>query len=82
MLDVRLVGAETCRRYKLMREIVTEEAALLGIPIQLTEETEVEGILKYGTVNLPLLFIGSDKIAQGNAPSRDKVQKSLRRFGG
>ncbi len=78
MLRVTLVGANTCHRYKLMREIVTEEASRLGVQIQLIEETEVEGILKYQTVNLPLLLIGTRKIAQGNPPSRDKVQKYLK----
>ncbi len=78
MLRVTLVGANTCHRYKLMREIVTEEASRLGVPIELIEETEVEGILKYQTVNLPLLLIGTQKIAQGNPPSRDKVQKYLK----
>ncbi len=77
MIQVTLVGADTCHRYKLMREIVTEEAARLGVPIQLIEGTEVEGILKYKTVNLPLLYIGTEKIAQGNPPSRVKVQKHL-----
>ncbi len=62
-----------------MREIVTEEAARLGVPIQLVEETEVEGIMKYQTVNLPVLFIGGEKIAQGNPPARKKVRAYLRK---
>ncbi len=74
-----LVGADTCRRYKRMREIVTEEAAQLGVPIQLVEENEVEGILKYRTVNLPLLFIDEEQVAQGNPPKREVVRKYLQR---
>ena len=77
MLEVKLVGADTCRRYQLMREIVLDEAARASVAIELIEETEAEGILKYRTVNLPLLFIGGEKIAQGNPPSRKKVQKYL-----
>ena len=78
MLEVRLVGPDTCRRYKLMREIVLDEAARAGIQIELVEESEAEGILKYNTVHLPMLFIGGQKIAQGNPPSRKKVQEYLR----
>ncbi len=78
MLEVKLVGAETCRRYRLMRELVLEEAARARIQIALVEETEVEGILKYRTVNLPMLFIGGERVAQGNPPSRDYVQRLLR----
>ena len=78
VVKVILVGGETCHRYKLMREIVEEEAARLGVTIELIEENEVQGILKYNTVNLPLLFIGGEKIAQGNPPSRAQVEKCLR----
>jgi hypothetical protein len=77
-LQVKLVGADTCHRYQLMREIVLDEAARAGVPIQLVEETEAEGILKYRTVHLPLLFIGGEKVAQGNPPSRKKVRGYLR----
>lgn len=77
MLEVKLVGADTCRRYKMMRELVLDEAARVGAQIELVEETEPEGILKYRTVNLPLLFIGGEKIAQGNPPSRRRVQMYL-----
>ena len=79
-MQVKLVGAETCHRYQLMREIVLDEAARASVPIQLVEETEAEGILKYRTVNLPLLFIGGEQIAQGNPPSRKKVQQHLQRI--
>jgi len=78
MLEIRLVGPNTCNRYKLMREIVLDEAARANIKIALVEENEATGILKYRTVNLPMLFIGGQKIAQGNPPSRKKVQEHLR----
>ena len=77
MLEVRLVGPNSCNRYKLMREMVLDEAARAGVPIQLVEETETEGILKYRTVHMPILFIGGEKIAQGNPPSRNKVLQHL-----
>ncbi len=78
MLEVKLVGADTCNHYKLMREIVLDEAARANIEITLVEENEATGILKYRTVNLPMLLIGGEKIAQGNPPSRKKVQECLR----
>lgn len=49
MLEVKLVGANTCNRFKLMREIVLDEAARVGIGITLVEENEATGILKYRT---------------------------------
>jgi len=48
--------------------MVLEGAARLNVRIELVEETEAEGILKYRTVNLPMRFIGGEKIAQGNPP--------------
>jgi Thioredoxin domain len=78
VLEVKLVGADTCNRYKRMREIVLDEVARANIEIALVEENEAMGILKYRTVNLPMLFIGGKKIAQGNPPSRKKVQACLR----
>ena len=78
MLEVKLVGAETCRRYQRMRALVLEEVRRSGQEIELIEETEAEGILKYRTVNLPMLFIGGEEIAQGNPPSRQKVRERLR----
>jgi hypothetical protein len=60
-----------------MRDRVLEEAAHSGIPIQLIEENEVQGILKYNTVNLPLLFVGEPKIAQGNPPSHEQLRIAL-----
>ena len=78
MLEVKLVGADTCNRYKRMRKFVLDEAARANVEIKLVEETEAEGILKYRTVNLPILFISGQKIAQGNLPSREKVHKVLR----
>ncbi len=77
-VQVRLVGADTCRRYRLMREIVLDEAARAQVEIELVEETEAQAILKYRTVNLPLLFLDGEKIAQGNPPSRRQVQRYLR----
>ena len=78
MLEVKLVGADTCNRYKLMRAMVLAEAARANVEIALVEENEATGILKYGTVHLPMLFIGGQKIAQGNPPSRKQVQACLR----
>ncbi len=78
MLEVKLVGTEACRRYRRMRELVLEEARRAGIAVALLEETEVEGILKYRTVNLPLLFIDGRQVAQGNPPSRQELQRHLR----
>lgn len=80
-MQVKLVGAESCRRYKLMREMVLEEASRLDVAIELVEETDAEGILKYRTVNLPLLFIGGEKVAQGNPPSHMKLKERLSRPG-
>jgi hypothetical protein len=79
MVEVILVGAETCHRYQRMREIVRGAAARLGIPVHLSEENEVQGILKYNTVNLPLLFIGGELIAQMNPPSQNRLETALRR---
>ncbi len=79
MLEVKLVGANTCRRYRHMRELVLDEAARTGIEIALVEETEIDAILKYRTVNLPLLFIDGEKMAQGIPPSRKQIQEHLRR---
>ena len=78
MLEVKFVGPDTCRRYELMREIVLDEATRAGVQIELVEESEAEGILKYRTVNLPMLFIGGEKIAQRNPPARKKIQEHLR----
>ena len=41
---MRLVGPKTCRRYKLMRELVLGEAARARVAIELIEESEAEGI--------------------------------------
>jgi hypothetical protein len=79
VLEVKLVGVATCNRYKLMREIVLDEAARAKVEIELVEENEATGILKYRTLNLPMLFIGGAKIAQGNPPSRKRVQECLHR---
>jgi hypothetical protein len=78
MLQLKLVGVDTCRRYRRMRELVLTEAERAGIEIALVEETEVEEILKYGTVNLPLLLIGDTRIGQGNPPSRQALRKYLK----
>lgn len=77
MLEVKLVGSPTCHRYQRMRELVLDQVARADIPIELIEEPEAEAILKYHTVNLPMLFIGGEKIAQGNPPSRKKVREYL-----
>jgi hypothetical protein len=45
MIETKLVGANTCRRYKLMRELVLDETARAGIEMTLLEETAVERIL-------------------------------------
>jgi hypothetical protein len=77
MREVKLVGADTCRRYRRMRELVLDEAARAGIQVALREETEVDGILKYRTANLPLLFIDGRQVAQGNPPSRNIIREHL-----
>jgi hypothetical protein len=77
VVEVILVGSETCHRYQRMREMLLEESARLGLQIKLVEENEVQGILKYSTVNLPLLFIGGEMTAQVNPSSRARVQQYL-----
>ncbi len=77
MLEVKLVGADTSHRYQRMRELVLAEAKRAGVSIQLTEETEAMGILQYQTVNLPVLFIGGVKVAQGNPPTPEQVRRCL-----
>ncbi len=79
MLEVKLVGVNTCHRYKMMRDLIHEESADAGIEIALVEETEVQGILKYGSVNLPMLVIDGTRIAQGNPPSRQALRRYLRK---
>jgi hypothetical protein len=79
LLEVKLVGADNCWRYELMREIVTEEDARIGAPSQLIEETEVEGIMNYQMLNLPLLILGEGKSRRG-IHHRAKVQKHIVRI--
>ncbi len=66
----------------MMRELVLTEAARAGMSVELVEETEAEGILRYRTLNLPLLFIGEEQVAAVNLPSRKKVQEHLRACAG
>ena len=77
-VEIKLVGADTCRRYQMMRELVLTEAARVGMSVEFIEETEAEGILKYRTPNLPLLFIGEEQVAAVNLPSRKTVLERLR----
>jgi Thioredoxin domain len=77
MLEVKLVGADTCPRYRMMRTLVLDEARRTGVPIRLVEETEAAGILEYHTLHLPMLFIGGEQVAAGNPPSRKMVQERL-----
>jgi hypothetical protein len=65
-VEIKLVSGNTCRRYKLMRELALGEAKCAGAPIKLVEETEAERILKYLTVHMAMLFVRDEKIAQSN----------------
>jgi len=59
----------------MMRELVLTEAARVGMSVEFIEETEAEGILKYRTLNLPLLFIGEEQVAAVNLPSQEGAGK-------
>ncbi len=78
MLEMELVGTEACRRYRRMRELVLDEARRAGMAVALLEETQAQAILKYRTVNLPILFVDGRQVAQGNPPSRQELQRLLK----
>lgn len=78
MIEVRLMGTPSCRRYQRMRVMVLAEAEKLGAEIHLTEVGDTESLSKINPLSLPRLYIGEELIASQNPPKADVAAQALR----
>lgn len=77
MIEVRLMGTPSCRRYQRMRNLILMEADKLGVLIHLTEVGETESLSKINPLSLPRLYIGDELIASQNPPAAQLIETAL-----
>lgn len=79
MIQVKLFGSPTCRRYRRMRELILEQAQRLGIQIDLIEIGDAESLSRINPLSLPCLHINERLIASSNPPRPQVIEEALRR---
>ena len=77
MIQIKLLGSPTCRRYQKMRACVVEEAERLKVDIQVEEIADTEILSQFYPLSLPRLYVGGDLVASQNPPKTDKVRDAL-----
>jgi len=76
-LAVKLVGTTQCRRYQRMRERLLQQAAGLGLGLQLEEENQIQQLSQYDPLNLPMMFIRGKLVAAKNPPKEQVLRRQL-----
>jgi len=77
MIQIKLLGSPTCRRYKKMRACVIEEAERLKVDIQLEEIDDAKVLSQFNPLSLPRLLVGGNLIASQNLPRAKKIRDAL-----
>lgn len=80
MIQIKLLGSPTCRRYQKMRACVVKEVERLKVGIQFEEIADIETLSQFNLLSLPRLFIGGDLVASQNPPEAEKVRELLNRI--
>ncbi|MEP0806975.1 MAG: hypothetical protein HRF47_15955 [Chloroflexota bacterium] len=78
MIEVRLMGTPSCRRYQRMRDVILAEAQKLGIEIRITEIGDTASLSQVNPLSLPRLYIGDELIASQNPPKAEEVAQMLK----
>jgi hypothetical protein len=77
MIEVRLMGTPTCRRYQRMRDLILAEAKKLGAQIHLTEIGDTESLSQVNPLSLPRIYVGDELLASQNPPKADAASQAL-----
>lgn len=78
MIEVRLMGTPTCRRYQRMRDLILAEALKLGAEIHINEISDTESLSQVNPLSLPRLYVGDELIASQNPPKAEDVVRALK----
>lgn len=68
MIQIKLLGSPTCRRYQKMRACIVKEAERLKVDIQVEEIADTEILSQFNPLSLPRLYVGGGLIASQNPP--------------
>ncbi len=78
MIEVRLMGTPSCRRYQRMRDVILAEAQKLGVEIRIIEIGDTESLSQVNPLSLPRFYIGDEWIASQNPPKAEEVAQMLK----
>lgn len=78
MIEVRLMGTPTCRRYQRMKDLILAEAQKLGVEIHLTEIGDTASLSQVSPLSLPRLYVGTELLASQNPPKPEAAAQALK----
>ncbi len=76
MKDVKVLGSG-CKRCAAAAEMIRQEGARLGIPLQLEKVTDYSAIAAYGIASTPGIVIDGKLVHAGGLPRAEDVAKWL-----
>jgi small redox-active disulfide protein 2 len=68
-------GCSKCVKTAEMLERISAE---LGVPVEVTKETNIEAIIEYGVMSTPAVVLDEVLVHSGSMPNREKIESWLK----
>jgi small redox-active disulfide protein 2 len=76
MKNIKVLGTG-CASCKATEALIKNEAAALGVPIELEKVEDIAAIMGYGVMSTPGVVIDGNVVHAGGMPSKAKVHQWL-----
>jgi small redox-active disulfide protein 2 len=77
MKDVKVLGSG-CAKCVKTAELIQSIANDLGVPVNVTKETDAETIMNYGVMSTPAVVVDDRVVHSGSVPDKKKIEALLR----
>jgi len=77
MMKIEILGTG-CPKCRKLEEIVRLTVAKLGVNAEVTHVSDVDKILEYGVMSMPVLVIDGKIWVSGRVPSEGEMERLLR----
>ncbi|MDP2248191.1 MAG: thioredoxin family protein [Nitrosomonadales bacterium] len=67
-----------CAKCVKTAEMLQRISAELGVPVEVTKETNVEAIMGYGVMSTPAVVLDEELVHSGSIPNREKIESWLK----
>jgi len=72
-----LYGAPDCRRYRRIKQRLSEVAAAAGVAVALEEVNDTATLAQFNPITLPRLYVEGQLVATRNTPAKSELRLIL-----